>query len=68
MNEWLKGSVNIIVNGNVPYLIASSLSKIYWILSANYLSLSEKGLVSLRWSWIFSINPSTVVKTPPKVP
>lgn len=45
MNEWLKGSVKIIVNGNVPYLIAFNLSKIYLILSANYLSLSLKGLV-----------------------
>ena len=53
MKEWLKGSINISVNGNVPYLIAFNLSKIYVILSANILSLSLNGLVYYKWSWIF---------------
>lgn len=68
MKEWAKGSVRIKVKGFVPSLILFKSSKMLLILPANYGSLSTNGLFSPKCSPIFYNKPSTVVKTPPKVP
>lgn len=67
-NEWASGSIKISLNGLSPSRILFSSSKTFDIFPANSGSLSTNGLLEPKCYPIFSSKPSTVVKTPPKVP
>jgi hypothetical protein len=67
-NEWASGSTKISVNGLWPSRILFNSSIMFDILPANSGSLSTNGLLVPKCYAIFSSRPSTVVKTPPKVP